>query len=112
MKKPCGLSAVPSMTGQQAPLGEWEKRWRTLAEFLSSCTWDDGSSREPGTLLVFAEDGVWKACLHDRTGGMQTFVSAQTPGALWDALEKGLAGDSLEWRRKKPWGGGKPRKGG
>lgn len=110
LRRPSGSLDSGSQSGLPAPAGEWEKRWPTLAEFLSAFKWDDGTSREPGTLLLFTEDGCWKACLHDRTTHLQVFVSARTPGALWDALEKGLGADSLEWRRKKPPPQGKPRK--
>lgn len=112
LKKPLPASGSDLPTGTAAAAGEWSKGLPTLAEFLSALTWEDGTSREPGTMLVFSEDGAWKACLHDRTAQLQVFVSAATPGGLLAALEKGLAGGSLDWRRKKAWGGGKGKKGG
>lgn len=112
LKKPSGFSAVPSGQPTAADLGEWGKKYPSVAAFLSDSTWEDGTTREPGTLLLFWEDGLWKGCLHDRTAAMQTFLSALTPSGLLETAEKGLRGDSLEWRKKRPWGSGKGKKGG
>src|SRR5678816_2203499 len=44
------------------------RRAPTVLQWLSDDRWDDGSARQPSTLLVFAEDGCLKACLNDRDG--------------------------------------------
>jgi len=81
------------------------RRSPTLFQFLTDDHWDDGSPREPGTLLLFADGGRFKACLNDRDSGSSVFVSGVSLEAILEALEEGLAGDSLEWRAKKPQGG-------
>ncbi len=77
------------------------RRAPTLYQFLTDDKWDDGSQREPGTLLLFADAGRFKACLNDRDSGRSVFVSAVSLEGILEALEEGLAGDSLEWREKK-----------
>src|SRR5262245_31351041 len=37
-----------------------------LWAFLTDRTWDDGSVREPGSLLVFEQDGIIKGMLRDK----------------------------------------------
>lgn len=54
-----------------------------------------------GTVLVFAEDGKWKACLNDRDGGYYAFASSDSLVGLVEALERGLKGGGLDWRKSK-----------
>jgi len=102
LRKPSGYSAANSGNPIAAVYGEWEKKAPFLSAFLCDLLWDDGTSRVPGSLLIFTGDGQWKACLGDREAAIQAFVSALTPGKLMDCLEMGLAGDKLDWRRKLP----------
>lgn len=76
------------------------RRAPTLHQFLSDTQWDDGGARVPGTLLLFCEQGRYKACLNDRDGSRSVFVSGDSVEAILDALEAGLADDDLEWRAK------------
>jgi hypothetical protein len=101
LRRPSGYSAATSGATTAASYGEWEKKAPFLAAFLCDLLWDDGTSREPGSLVLFTQDGVWKGCLSDREAGLSAFVSCPTPGALMDALEKGLREDRLDWRRKR-----------
>lgn len=78
----------------------WLEGSPTLFEFLTQRDWPDGSLREPGTLLVFTEDGHFKACLNDRDSGHSAFASGRTPTDLLEVLEKGLTENGLEWRLK------------
>lgn len=100
LKKPSGYSAASLVSATAAVYGEWERKAPSLSAFLCDLLWDDGTSRVPGSLLLFTGDGQWKGCLGDREAGIQAFVSALTPGKLMDALELGLAADKLDWRRK------------
>jgi hypothetical protein len=89
---PHGLAQVDCSLG---------KRFPTVLEFLCALKWADGSPRVTGTILLFAEGGVWKAALHDRDGGAGAFLSAKTLTALFESLEKALVAGSLEWRVKE-----------
>jgi hypothetical protein len=72
-----------------------------LVEELALGEWSPGEPRETSTLLVFVEDGLWKACLHDRDAGKSCFVSAVSMGELIARVEQGLREDDLEWRDKR-----------
>lgn len=78
-----------------------------LHEFLSCAVYDDGSARKTGTLLVFVDSGLLKACLSDRDVSQVAFASANSMAGLLEALEGGLLEESLDWRVA---GGGKQRK--
>jgi hypothetical protein len=82
-------------------------RLPALVEYLLSDKWDDGKVRVTSTLLLFVDQGEWKACLNDRDGGRVAFVTAGTVAGLLGALEEQLQAGSAEWRASKPW-----RKGG
>lgn len=95
--------------GEQVPVGECSlsKRMPTVTEFLSLDQWEDGSSRVRGTFKVLIEGGVWKACLNDVDGNCYAFVSAKTFTALLEVLERGLAGQTHDWRPSKLFENGK-----
>lgn len=81
--------------------GEWLSRdWPTVWEFLSASSFEDGSSRVTGTILLFCQGSVMTACLNDRDGGVSAFVSAQSPTLLLNVCEAGLASGALDWRGK------------
>lgn len=80
-----------------------------LAEFLTATAYEDGSPRVTGTVLAFAEAGVWKACVSDRDQSMYAFITASCWESLWDAVEDALAANTLDWRVKTA-AGKPPRK--
>jgi hypothetical protein len=90
---------------ESAAAGGWGQQFPALAEFLAAVRWDDGSSRVPGSLTLFTEDGTWKACLSDKDGGLVCFKSGDSPEGVLGALEGGLQVGGLEWRRGRPLGG-------
>jgi hypothetical protein len=77
---------------------EGTRSFPNLTAFLRDQTYDDGSARETGTILLFVEDGRYKVWLHDRDAGESCFVSNTTLSNLLHAVEAGLKGDDLEWR--------------
>jgi len=83
----------------------------TLHAFLTQGEDDDGKERQVSTLLVFAEEGVWKACLSERDHDLTLWASAETFWGLLEALEGRLTESPVEWRKKKPYGqqGGKKK---
>ena len=83
----------------------------TVVEFLSSCQWPDGSSRVTGTVMLLAEDGRWKAWVHDRDAGEGLFISGATPEGLLEQLEAVLSAGNGEWRKDRPRGLGKGKRG-
>lgn len=85
------------------------KKWPALAEFLSLEAWDETTERVRGTLTVFWEDGAFKSSVNDRDADQVAFVSKSTFQGLLDAIEKGLTGDTLDWRASKGKGPGRRR---
>lgn len=72
-----------------------------LAEYLELLVWEDGSPRQPSTLLIFCEDGCYKACVNDRAQGRVSFYTSATFTELLHSVEAGLAGGGADWRKAK-----------
>lgn len=83
-------------------------RLPALQEFLTLQKWDDGSSRKPGSISLFWEDGCFKVWCNDKDASRSASVSAVTLEDLLLRLEGKLTEDSLEWRRS--FGGGRSSK--
>lgn len=77
---------------------KWEKAYPTLWAHLTQVQWDDGSSRQTSSLLVFAGDSTLKAMLRDREAGLCLWVAADSMDKLWKALEGSLNDPQAEWR--------------
>jgi len=97
-----------SLSAGNSPLAArdevFERAHEALHEFLTARLFDDGSERETATLLIFAADGVWKACLNDRAEGRVAFVTSSTVQGLLGALDGQLEEGSVEWRASKQYG--------
>jgi len=97
----------------QEKSAEWSLRHPALSEHLTATTYPDGGQRTTSTLLLFFDDGVWKACLKDRDQGRSLWHSTDSPGAILDELEALLQGEDQEWRKDREWsptGGQKKKK--
>lgn len=83
-----------------------------LLEYLVEDRWEDGSARERATLLLFVEDGWWKACLNDRASQRALWASASTLQGVLGTLEECLQQGTGEWRKNAyaRQGGGGGRK--
>lgn len=96
-----GPSATRGDDGADAACDELLRRQcPTLHEYLV-LRGLGGKQRKTGTVLVFAEEGKWKACINDRDGGFYAFVSSDNLPGLLEALERGLKGGGLDWRQSK-----------
>lgn len=78
-----------------------------LAEYMTLNHWDNGDARETATLLIFVEDGRFKACVNDREESRSGWVSADGFRSLLEAVEKGLREGTIDWRRRGGVGRGK-----
>lgn len=88
--------------------GELSRRFPTVWEFLTRVRWDDGKARETGTILLFVDTGVLKACISDRDAGEVAFLSGHTLESLLETIDTSLSGNSLEWRPAR--NGGKKKR--
>ena len=101
MKKPDAAKPVAGAAGLVKD-DHAMKTYPTVIQFLSDVTWDDGSARTPGSLTLFIEDGIWKACLNDRDASASLYVSGDNVTACLKSLENRLAGTvTAEWRAWK-----------
>jgi len=76
-------------------------RYPALFEFLAEPEWAAGEPRETGTMLVFVEEGVFKARMNDRDGGRVAFYGSDSFQGLLEGLERKLKTDELDWRKDK-----------
>jgi len=102
--KPSG--GVP---GKQAQGGKVEdpksrKEAPTLLCYLEEAAWPDGELREPSTLIVFVEEGSFKACLSEKNTLKSLWATSKTFWGLLEALESRLTADTLDWRAQRPKG--------
>lgn len=70
----------------------------SLADFLTADSWADGSVRQLPTLILFAEDGRWKACLNDRAEERSAWVTSDTLEGLFAVLDAQLESGTTDWR--------------
>lgn len=102
LKKPQGNKLSGRQSVDMTLTGRLLEHYPTLLEFLTQSTWEDGSSRPPGTLLLFTDGCMWKICLKDKTGPRVCFASSTELDLLFLTVEEGLKDDSLDWRADRP----------
>jgi len=84
---------------------EFERKYPTLLGYMTQNTWQDGSLRETATILLFSDGNSLKACLNDRANNRSAFVVQIRFEEILEALEEGLANQTLDWKTKyKPRG--------
>jgi hypothetical protein len=105
LKKPSGNGSSGQSSLAATLPGSVLAAFPTLLEFLTLPSWDDGSPRQLGTIILFVEGHVWKACLKDKNGPTVSFVTARTLDDLLLSVEEGLASEGLDWRPDRPSGG-------
>jgi len=86
--------------------GKWEDKQFTgqypnLAAFLSQTTYEDNTTRQTGTMIIFIQDGQLKMCLSDRDNQRNAFITSPTLQLLFDVVELGLGDGNLDWRNMK-----------
>lgn len=69
-----------------------------VVQFLTLAAYGDGSRRVPGSITLFSDNGVLKACLNDKDGPLNAFVTGAGLGGLLESMERGLEQDRLDWR--------------
>lgn len=93
-----GDNVPPGVAGRDP---SFQERYPALHEWLTEATLD-GKPVFTATLLVFCEDGRWKACVGDRENDRSFFKSSESFQGLLEALEKALSDGSAEWRARGP----------
>jgi hypothetical protein len=75
----------------------------TLAAYLTAAAWPDGEVRQLSSLVIFCEDGVFKACLSDKDTGNVLWASSRVWSDLPLSLEARLTEDSPDWRKGRKY---------
>jgi len=75
--------------------------WPDLHDFLTEMTWTDGKKRITGTVLIFCEDGLWKARLNDRDSKVTGWVSGEAYEGMMEAVDRALGQGTIQWRADK-----------
>jgi hypothetical protein len=70
----------------------------TTVEWLTRTVWEDGAKRATGTVMILAEDGVFKAWLHDREAERSCWLSAGSLLDLVAKVEDVLESGGGDWR--------------
>jgi hypothetical protein len=85
---------------------EFREQYPTLYDYLTATCYDDDPKqpRVVSTLLVFCQDGCFKACLRDRAEAVCCWCAAPTFGELLSVLEREIAGDTAVWREDRASG--------
>lgn len=85
---------------------EFYERYPRLFEHLAALQYEgeEGGSRQTSTLLLFAQDGVWKCFLRDRDAGEFLPLSFPSFEGLLDALEAALGEEVSVWRKDRASG--------
>lgn len=109
LRKPGSRAMAEVAELDAASPGAWEKSYPALWSFLTATAFPDGDRRQPGTILLFLDQGRLKACLSDRECSEVAFVTGSTPESLLERVEVGLASCDLDWRPANRGGGGKRR---
>lgn len=93
---------------------DWAALHPTLWEHLTTTRWDDGSPREPSSLLIFFQDSNLKGMLRDKAEGLCLWATGRNVTELLSAMEVMAADPGTEWRedRQAPGQTAKRRKNG
>lgn len=81
-----------------------------LHALMTRLTGPSGNSRQPCSMTIFCEDGLWKCCLTERDFQLSLWASSPTFYGLVAALEGRLGQETVEWRRKSNSSNGRPSK--
>lgn len=98
-----GEGGVPA--GQYDPdSGLGKATW----EFLTQTVWEeDGSPRQTGTVMLFADAGRLKAMLNDRDGSVVAFLTLSSEDDVLGAVDQALLDPDTDWRAARKQAPGK-----
>jgi len=91
-------SSASATAGGKASDPALEKKCPTLHAFMTLIE-EDGKPRSPSSLVLFTEDGQWKACLTEKDANLKLWRSADTLEKVLLALEKALVSGQADWRK-------------
>jgi len=83
-----------------APTDDIARIYPTLAEYLTATAYegDAPGTRATSTLLIFAQEGTWRAVLRDRQEARCLWVTASSFDDILGVLENTLTDPNAVWR--------------
>jgi len=66
--------------------------------FMTDTKYDDGSPRMAGSISIFTQIGVLKACVSDKDNKRVCFVEAPSLAELFGLIELAICDDCTEWK--------------
>lgn len=97
IEKPAKRAKEGSSSGSLGDEGS-RKKYPTLIEWLEAETWADGTKRERSSIIVFVQDGEWRAGLLDKNTQQNLWVTSGDLQGLFKALETRLGDPAADWR--------------
>jgi hypothetical protein len=97
-------STTSGGSGSCAPDVKESAALPALVEFLASTSYGTGEARQTGTMLVFRDQGRWKACLNDRDQGLVAFLTVDELVDLALTVDLAIQGGKLDWRASRARG--------
>lgn len=101
LRKPVESELAGPKPGTIPPAPTGFGKLPALWEFLSVSFWDDGSPREPGTILVWFDGKGINGMLRDRDSKCVAFASAEDLAGILAAFDRGIRNGSLEWKPER-----------
>lgn len=101
LRKPVERDVAQSTPGEVPPAAAGFGKLQALWEFLSVTQWDDGHSREPGTILVWFDGERLHGMLRDRHSQSVAFASASGLAELLGCFDRGIRDGSLDWKAER-----------
>lgn len=97
MKRPDASTLAAAV--DHASSAEVQKRWPSLHEWLTAGRFEeDGSTRAPPTVTIWASGGQWKACLRDKELGLVLWLGAETLTKLVALADGIVLSPDAPWR--------------
>jgi len=89
----------------------FSKKYPTLWAYMSQTKWEDGTDRLPAGIMVFLQDGIFKARFTENETGKLLWIAAPSIFGVLEALEMALNVPQPDWRNDRRAGGGAFKKG-
>lgn len=106
LKKPSATSTSPGSSSDPAGNPSYV-HFPCITSHLAQDAWEDGSDREPGTVLIVFSEGVFRACMIDKNTDSTCWTSCEHLEHLLQCLEETLSAERVRWSKRK--GQGSPR---
>jgi len=100
IKKPSAGGAPKPMANAWVDKVDQADNPNTYA-FLTDTKYDDGSPRMTGSISIFTQIGVLKACIADKDNKRVAFIEAPSLCELFGLIEMAICDESTDWKAQQ-----------